>query len=108
MLQVSGTFGTLITILVPVLIWGQKDVKIPMPEGWLLKFPSLLMLLSSISFAIGYYPRHEQLRVNVMDEVLKARQRDCFSQAPGRSRIRAILCAPVAASRTRHLDAWSG
>lgn len=64
MLSVSATFGSAITTLVPILIWGDKDAKIPVGEGWLLVVPALLMLLSSICFAFGYYPRHTELNIN--------------------------------------------
>ncbi|MFA6162090.1 MAG: hypothetical protein WC685_01530 [Methylobacter sp.] len=73
MLGVSATFGTLVTSLTPILIWGEKDAKLPMPEGWLLIIPPILMLLSSIVFAFGYYPRHAALNINVVDEIQRAR-----------------------------------
>lgn len=69
MLGISATFGTLITTLAPILVWGDKDAKIPMPAGWLLLIPSLLMLLSAVVFAIGYYPRYRQFNPNVIGEV---------------------------------------
>ena len=56
MLSVSATFGSAITTLVPILVWGDKDAKIPGGPGWLLLVPALVMLLSSVSFALGYYP----------------------------------------------------
>ncbi|MGZ5445758.1 MAG: hypothetical protein ACXW5U_31705 [Thermoanaerobaculia bacterium] len=74
MLEVSATFGTLITTLLPLLIWGKADTPIPFAEGWLLLLPSSLMLLSSVVFAIGYYPRHRELRLSIPTEVLKIRQ----------------------------------
>ena len=74
MLEVSATFGTLITTLVPLLIWGKADTPIPAVEGWILLIPSLLMLLSSVVFAVGYYPRHREMRLNVPAEILKTRQ----------------------------------
>jgi hypothetical protein len=74
MLGVSATFGTLITTATPVLIWGSKDAKIPMPQGWLLIVPPLLMLLSSVVFAVGYYPRYLQFNPNVIDDVRAARE----------------------------------
>jgi len=74
MLGVSATFGTLITTLTPVLIWGSKDVKIPMPEGWLLLVPPLLMLLSAVTFAIGYYPRYKQFNPNLPNDIRVVRE----------------------------------
>jgi len=75
MLQISATFGTLITTITPILVWGDKDAKIPMPEGWLLILPVFLMLLSSIAFAIGYYPRYIQFNPNIVEEIKKVRER---------------------------------
>jgi O-antigen/teichoic acid export membrane protein len=75
MLGVSATFGTLITTVTPILIWGDKDAKIPMPEGWLLILPPLLMLLSAVAFALGYYPRYIQFNPNIVDDVRKVRER---------------------------------
>lgn len=73
MLGVSATFGSAITTLVPILVWGDKDVKIPAGPGWLILIPALLMLLSSICFAFGYYPRHVKLNINDIEEVRKDR-----------------------------------
>lgn len=75
MLGVSATFGTMITTVTPVLIWGDKDAIIPMPEGWLLIVPSLLMLLSTVAFALGYYPRYLKFNPNVVDDVRRVRDR---------------------------------
>lgn len=73
MLGVSATFGSAITTLVPILVWGDKDAKIPTGPGWLVLVPALLMLLSSICFALGYYPRHSKLNINDIDEVRRDR-----------------------------------
>lgn len=69
MLGISATFGTSITTLAPILIWGDKDAKIPMPDGWLLLVPSMLMLLSAIVFAVGYYPKYRQFNPNLINEI---------------------------------------
>lgn len=74
MLQVSATFGTLITTVTPVLVWGDRDAKVPMPEGWLLVVPPLLMLLSSMVFAFGYFPIHQSVRSNMIDDLREARR----------------------------------
>ncbi|MBN2346741.1 MAG: hypothetical protein JXO51_10170 [Candidatus Aminicenantes bacterium] len=75
MLGISATFGTLITNVTPILIWGSKDEKIPMPEGWLLLIPPILMLISAVVFAIGYYPRYVQFNPNVVDDIRLIRER---------------------------------
>jgi|GEM_PF-3461766 len=75
MLGISATFGTLITSLTPILIWGSKDNKIPMPEGWLLIIPPILMLISAVVFAIGYYPRYIQFNPNIVDDIRLIRER---------------------------------
>lgn len=75
MLGVSATFGTLTTTLIPILSWGDKDAKIPLPEGWFLLAPSVLMLLSAVCFAIGYFPRSSQLNPNDIAEVKSFRER---------------------------------
>jgi hypothetical protein len=75
MLGISATFGTLLTTLPPVLVWGDKDMKIPIAEGWLLAVPMLLMLLSSITFAMGYYPRSSILNPNVIESIAEVRAR---------------------------------
>jgi hypothetical protein len=69
MLSVSATFGSAITTLVPILIWGDKDAKLPTGPGWLILVPALLMLISSVCFALGYYPRHSKLNVNDLSAV---------------------------------------
>jgi hypothetical protein len=74
MLGVSATFGTLVTSLTPILVWGDKDAKLPMSAGWLLIIPPIMMCLSSIVFACGYYPRHTVLNVNVIEEIREARE----------------------------------
>jgi hypothetical protein len=74
MLGISATFGTLITTVAPILIWGDKDAKIPMPAGWLLLIPSMLMLLSAIVFALGYYPRYRQFNPNLINEIRLIRE----------------------------------
>ena len=75
MLSVSATFGTLITAVTPILIWGDPEAKIPMPEGWFLILPPLLMLLSAVVFALGYYPRYLQFNPNIIDDVRRVRER---------------------------------
>lgn len=75
MLQASATFGALITTLAPMLIWGDKDKQIPASEGWWLLIPPILMLLSSVVFACGYFPRHREVQVNVLEELKSARSR---------------------------------
>lgn len=74
MLGVSATFGSAITTLVPVLIWGDKDAKLPSGPGWLIVVPALLMLLSSVCFALGYYPQHSQLNLNDLHAVRDSRE----------------------------------
>ena len=74
MLGVSATFGTLVAALLPILMWGDKDAKIPESGGVILIFPLLLMLASSVVFAWGYYPRHSSLSINVIDEIKAARE----------------------------------
>ena len=81
MLGVSATFGTLITTVTPILIWGDKDKKIPTQEGWLLILPLLLMILSSVAFALGYYPRYIQFNPNVIDDIRKVRERTINSRS---------------------------
>jgi hypothetical protein len=85
MLGISATFGASITTLVPILIWGDKDAKIPSGTAqWLLLVPSILMLLSSVCFAFGYYPRHTDLNPNDLASIREARehvinQRKCLA-----------------------------
>lgn len=74
MLGISATFGTLVATLTPILVWGDKDAKMPMAEGWLLILPLLLMLLSSVVFAWGYYPRHASININVIEDIKAARE----------------------------------
>ena len=81
MLGVSATFGTLITTITPILIWGDKDAKVPMPQGWLLILPPLLMLLSSVVFALGYYPRYLKFNPNIVDDVRKVREKTIKSRS---------------------------
>ncbi len=73
MLGISATFGTYITTLVPIFILGDKDMKIPSATGWPLLIPSIMMLTSSVCFAIGYYPRNAQINPNDIGAVRKAR-----------------------------------
>jgi O-antigen/teichoic acid export membrane protein len=73
MLGVSATFGTLTTTLIPILSWGDKDAKIPLPEGWFLLAPPGLMLLSAVCFALGYFPRSGQLNPNELADVSRFR-----------------------------------
>jgi len=80
MLQVSATFGTLITTLTPILISGDRNASLPMPEGWLLIAPPILMLSSSIAFALGYYPRFVALNANVVEEIEKTRMKAITSR----------------------------
>lgn len=69
MLGVSATFGTLISTVTPILIWGDKEAKIPMSEGWLLILPTLLMILSAAAFALGYYPRYANFNPNIVESI---------------------------------------
>ncbi len=75
MLSVSATFGTLITTVTPILIWGDPEKTIPMPESSFLILPLLLMLLSAFVFALGYYPRYLKFNPNIIDEVRRVRER---------------------------------
>jgi hypothetical protein len=73
MLGVSATFGTLTTTLIPILSWGSKDASIPLPEGWFLLAPPGLMLASAVCFALGYFPRSEQLNANLLEDITRFR-----------------------------------
>ncbi|WP_295936218.1 hypothetical protein [uncultured Xanthomonas sp.] len=75
MLGISATFGTLVAALIPILVWGDKEAKIPIAEGWLLTLPLLLMLLSSVVFAWGYYPRHATININMIEDIKAAREK---------------------------------
>ncbi|MCI1146518.1 hypothetical protein MOP98_12595 [Stenotrophomonas maltophilia] len=74
MLGVSATFGTLVASLLPILMWGDKDAKIPDAGGMIMIAPLLMMLASSVVFAWGYYPRYSSLSINVIDEIKLARE----------------------------------
>lgn len=69
MLGVSATFGTLTTTLIPILSWGDKDATIPLPEGWFLLAPPIMMLLSAVCFALGFFPRSGQVNPNELTSV---------------------------------------
>jgi hypothetical protein len=73
MLGVSATFGTLVTSLAPLLIWGKSDSTIPHHQGWWLLLPPFLMLLSSCLFALGYFPSHQGVNPNVIEEIERLR-----------------------------------
>lgn len=73
MIGVSATLGTTITTLVPILIWGDKDIKIPALVSWPLIFPPILMVISTVLFALGYYPHREDMKINDIDSVRAAR-----------------------------------
>lgn len=74
MLGISASFGTLVAALTPVLVWGDKEARLPMAEGWLLIIPLILMLMSSVVFAWGYYPRYTTINVNFVEDIKEARE----------------------------------
>lgn len=80
MLGISATFGTLVAALIPTLVWGDKDAVIPEAEGWLFVVPLLLMLLSSVTFAFGYYPRYASISINVIEDIQAAREETISSR----------------------------
>lgn len=75
MLASSATFGTLITTLTPILIFGVKDAAIPLSEGWIVVLPQLAMLASAIVFALGYFPGHDEISVDVVQDIKNARKK---------------------------------
>lgn len=74
MLGISATFGTLLATLIPILVWGDKEPNVSTAEGLLLTSPLLLMLMSSVVFALGYYPRHVTININVIENIKAARE----------------------------------
>lgn len=94
MLGISATFGTLVSALLPILMWGDKDAKLPALGGLLFVAPLLLMLLSSVVFAWGYYPRYQAININVVANIESARE----SVIRSRRRMAAVGLALFSAS----------
>lgn len=95
MLGVSATFGALVTSIAPILAWGDKDAKLPMPEGWLLILPTLLMVCSSGVFAIGYLPKYKELSVSVVEDVRRSREEILRSRRALAALGMALFCAAL-------------
>ena len=81
MLGLTATFATLMASAFGILAFGSKDKPLDAFQRVFLVIPVLLMLLSSICFALGYYPRHMKIKLRVLNTIEKAR--DELLQARG-------------------------
>ncbi|MET0396979.1 MAG: hypothetical protein ABW277_09175 [Longimicrobiaceae bacterium] len=61
MLTLTATFATLIASAAGLVIWGDSDYKPGLFERLFLAVPVILMLLSSICFASGFFPRYKEI-----------------------------------------------
>jgi hypothetical protein len=75
MLSLTATFATLMASTFGILVLGLKN-KLPGAfQRTFLIIPVLMMLLSSICFALGYYPRHLKIRLQILKSIEEARDR---------------------------------
>ena len=75
MLGLTATFATLMAASFGILAFGSKDQPLDSFQRAFLVVPVLFMLMSSVCFAIGYYPRHVKLRLRVINTIEEARDR---------------------------------
>lgn len=75
MLGLTATFATLMASSFAILTLGSKDQPLDSFQRASLVVPVLLMLVSTICFALGYYPRRVKLRLQDLTTIKKARTR---------------------------------
>lgn len=73
MLSLTATFTTLMASVFGLLTFGINNVDISINQRIFLVIPVLLMLLSSICFTIGYYPRYIEINMQILDTIREAR-----------------------------------
>lgn len=75
MLGLTTTFTTLMASTYGILAFGLKDQRLDDFQRIFLVIPVFLMLLSSICFAIGYYPRRVKVQLQILSIVEAEREK---------------------------------
>jgi hypothetical protein len=73
MLGVTASFGTLITTVIPLLIWGTGQGSIKGNDKFFILLPLALMLASAVFFALGCLPKTEMLKADVLQAIETSR-----------------------------------
>jgi len=75
MLGLTATFATLMSSAFAVVVLGIKDKQLDLFQKQTLAIPIVLMLLSSVCFALGYHPRKVHFQMKYLDTVRQARKK---------------------------------
>jgi hypothetical protein len=75
MLGLTATFTTLMASLFSLLAFGLKDVQLNSFQRLILAIPVILMLMSSVSFALGFLPQPENVNLSIINTIEAARNR---------------------------------
>jgi hypothetical protein len=75
MLGLTASFSTLMASAFGILAFGLNDKQLDNFQRAFLVVPVLLMLLSSVCFALGYYPRSMKLRLRVINTIEDTRNK---------------------------------
>jgi hypothetical protein len=73
MLQLTATFATLMATVFGVLVLGGSAQLLSQFQRILLGIPIFVMLISSICFALGYYPRYGDMRPDDLTDIREKR-----------------------------------
>jgi hypothetical protein len=73
MLGYTATFTTLMASIFALLVFGAADVNLAPVPRLLLVIPVFLMLMSSCSFAAGYFPRNISFNPQILSSIESAR-----------------------------------
>jgi hypothetical protein len=80
MLGLTATFSTVMASVFALLVFGSENQQIGLEERRFLIAPIFVMLMSSMFFAFGYYPRRSTFSLNNLSSIREARQKLMMSR----------------------------
>jgi uncharacterized membrane protein YidH (DUF202 family) len=75
MLGLTATFVTLMASSFGIVAFRLENYQLDGFQKTLLVIPIFLMLVSSVCFALGYYPRFIEVRLQILDSIKEARNK---------------------------------
>jgi hypothetical protein len=75
MLGLTATFATLMASAFGILVVGTSEKQLDNLQRFFLSVPVFIMLMSSVAFVLGYYPRYTSVQLRHLDRIRHTRNK---------------------------------